>query len=86
MTAAACDGRRQGRMAAASTTRVRQVVAVTSCKGGVGKSTVSLELARTLAARGHRVGLLDADVHGPSLPTQVSLLCLCACACGGRFE
>ena len=52
---------------------VGRVVAVTSCKGGVGKSTVSLELARRLAARGWRVGLFDADVHGPSLPTQLDL-------------
>ena len=50
---------------------VGRLIAVTSCKGGVGKSTVSLEIALRLASRGNRVGLFDADVHGPSLPTQL---------------
>jgi len=50
---------------------VGKIIAITSCKGGVGKSTVSLELAFRLAARGHAVGLFDADVHGPSLPSQL---------------
>jgi ATP-binding protein involved in chromosome partitioning len=46
---------------------VLHVVAVASGKGGVGKSMVSANLAAALAAAGHRVGALDADVHGPSL-------------------
>jgi len=50
---------------------IGRIVAVTSCKGGVGKSTVSYGIAARLAARGHRVGLYDADLHGPSLPSQV---------------
>ncbi len=45
-----------------------RVIAVTSGKGGVGKSTVTANLAVALAARGLRVGLLDADVHGFSIP------------------
>ncbi|MEE4211697.1 MAG: P-loop NTPase [Parvularcula sp.] len=47
---------------------VRRVVAVASGKGGVGKSTVAARLALALAAKGEKVGLLDLDIHGPSLP------------------
>jgi ATP-binding protein involved in chromosome partitioning len=47
---------------------VRHVIAVASAKGGVGKSTVAANLAAALAAGGSRVGLLDADVYGPSVP------------------
>lgn len=48
---------------------VKHIIAVSSCKGGVGKSTVAAMLARTLISRGSKVGLLDADVYGPSIPT-----------------
>lgn len=47
---------------------IRHVVAVSSGKGGVGKSTVAANLAAALAAGGRRVGLLDADVYGPDIP------------------
>jgi ATP-binding protein involved in chromosome partitioning len=50
-----------------------KIVAVASGKGGVGKSTVSLNLARALAARGGAVGLLDADVYGPDIPVMLGL-------------
>jgi ATP-binding protein involved in chromosome partitioning len=45
----------------------RHIVAIGSGKGGVGKSTVAANLAVALARRGHRVGLLDADIHGPDV-------------------
>jgi Mrp family chromosome partitioning ATPase len=50
-----------------------KLVAVASGKGGVGKSTVGLGLARALAGRARRVGLLDADIYGPDFPLMVGL-------------
>lgn len=52
---------------------VKRVIAVASGKGGVGKSTVSVNLAAAFAARGLRVGLLDADVYGPSAPRMLGV-------------
>src|ERR687894_278105 len=49
------------------------VVVVASGKGGVGKSTVSLNLALALAEQGSKVGLLDADVYAPDIPVMVNL-------------
>jgi ATP-binding protein involved in chromosome partitioning len=52
---------------------VSNVIAVASGKGGVGKSTVAANLALALAAQGARVGLLDADIYGPSMPRMMGL-------------
>jgi len=53
--------------------QIKQVIVVLSGKGGVGKSTVSTNLALTLAQQGHKVGLLDSDMHGPTIPTMLGL-------------
>jgi Mrp family chromosome partitioning ATPase/DUF971 family protein len=52
---------------------VKSIVAVSSCKGGVGKSTVAAMIAAELAGRGFKTGLLDMDLFGPSLPTLFGL-------------
>src|SRR5690606_27164352 len=52
---------------------VKRVIAVHSGKGGVGKSTVSTNLAVALRQQGLKVGLLDADLHGPSLPIMMNV-------------
>lgn len=52
---------------------IRNTVAIVSGKGGVGKSTLSVMLAASLAERGYRIGLLDVDLHGPSMPVMLGM-------------
>ena len=52
---------------------IGRTLAIASGKGGVGKTTVSVNLALALAARGARVGLFDADIYGPNVPLMLGV-------------
>ncbi len=62
-----------GRVRAGLASQVRNVIAIASGKGGVGKSTISANVAVALAQAGARTGLLDADIYGPNIPTMMGV-------------
>jgi len=65
---------------------VRNIIAVGAGKGGVGKSSIALNLAVGLARKGHAVGLLDGDIYGPSMPTMLGLGALEQAVVAGRLQ
>src|SRR5437868_8465631 len=65
---------------------IRHIVAVGAGKGGVGKSSVAVNLAVGLSRRGHAVGLLDGDIYGPSMPTMLGLQALEQSVIGGKLQ
>ncbi len=65
---------------------VKNIIAVGAGKGGVGKSSIAVNLAVGLARRGHAVGLLDGDIYGPSLPTMLGLQTFDQAVVGGYLQ
>ncbi|MGE4505946.1 MAG: P-loop NTPase [Desulfovibrionaceae bacterium] len=63
----------QDELISSTLAKIKYKLFVMSGKGGVGKSSIAVNLAAALAAQGHKVGLLDVDIHGPSVPTLLGL-------------
>jgi Mrp family chromosome partitioning ATPase len=53
--------------------KIQKIICVASCKGGVGKSTIAINLAKDYADKGLKVGLLDGDIYGPSIPIMLNI-------------
>lgn len=82
-----CGGKNEDEQALCTAlARIKNKIVVLSGKGGVGKSTVAVNLAQALAMAGMKTGLLDVDVHGPSLPRLLSLSGERARLDAGRLE
>jgi Mrp family chromosome partitioning ATPase/DUF971 family protein len=69
----AMQPKKQPNLAVSTLAKVDTVLAISSCKGGVGKSTIAAQLARSMQREGLRVGLLDIDIYGPSVPTLFNM-------------
>ena len=76
---------RQDRLIAATAGQIRYKIFVMSGKGGVGKSSVTVNTAVALASRGYKVGILDVDIHGPSVPNLLNLKSAIEMDDGGRM-
>jgi Mrp family chromosome partitioning ATPase len=69
-----------------SLTRIKNKIMVMSGKGGVGKSSVSVNLAIALAGKGFKVGLMDVDIHGPDIPRMLGLMGMMASNSNRKLE